>query len=80
MDQLSKSFIFFLHGRPYQNGRMRTYYLAAYLIVGEKTGWPKPFDMERSKTIKGVLNSLQLTHGGFATAYRIEDGKVLNTD
>jgi len=50
------------------------------LIVGEKTGWPKPFDMERSKTIKGVLNSLQLTHGGFATAYRIEDGKVLNTD
>ena len=64
--------------KPGQNGNiMETYYLAAYLLVGEKTGWPEPFDVERSKTVKGLLNSLQQGHGGFATKYKVQDGKVV---
>jgi hypothetical protein len=66
---------------PGQNGNvMETYYLAAYLLVGEKTDWPKPFLTERGKTVKDVLNSLQLSNGGFATKYRIQNGNILNMD
>jgi len=67
-------------GEPDRNGNMTAYYLAAYLLVGEKTGWPNPFDTERSKTVKAVLNSLQQDHGGFATWYKAQDGKVVSME
>jgi len=57
--------------------RMDTYYLAAYLLVGEKTGWPEPFDPGRRTTVKKLLNSLQLAHGGFAAKYIVQDGEVV---
>jgi len=64
--------------KPDQNENWTTYYLATYLLVGEKTGWPEPFDPERRTTVKAVLNSLQQGHGGFSTWYRAQDGKVVN--
>lgn len=63
--------------RPDQNGNWTTYYLAAYLLVGEKTGWPKPFDSERRTTVRAVLNSLQQGHGGFSTGYKVQNGEVV---
>jgi len=67
-------------GKPDQNGNMQTYYLAAYLLVGEKTGWPKPFDSERRKTVKAVHDSLQHGHGGFATWYKVQNGEVVDME
>jgi hypothetical protein len=66
--------------KPDQNGNWTTYYLAAYLLVGEKTGWPEPFDLEKRTTVKALLNSLQQGHGGFSTWYRAQDGKVVNVE
>jgi hypothetical protein len=67
-------------GTPDQNGHMTTYYLAAYLLVGEKSGWPKPFDPNIHTTALAQLNSLQLENGGFATWYKIENGDIVDKD
>jgi len=67
-------------GKPDKDGKMTTYYLAAYLLVGEKSGWPKPFDSDRRKVVRTMLNSLQLGNGGFATWYKVQNGKVVAKD
>lgn len=66
--------------RPKQKEEMTTYYLAAYLLVGEKTGWPVPFDENRRVVARNMLNSLQLRSGGFATWYVVKNGKVVGKD
>jgi hypothetical protein len=67
-------------GKPDQDGFMTTYYLAAYLLVGGKCGWPRPFDEDLHTIVFGLLNSLQLDNGGFATWYRVENGEVVDKD
>ena len=65
-------------GLPDANGKMTSYYLAAYLLAGEKTGWPKPFDSNRRTLVKDTLNFLQRSeNGGFATWYIVQNGKIV---
>ena len=66
--------------RPKQKDEMTTYYLAAYLLVGEKTGWPAPFDANRRALVRNMLDSLQLQSGGYATWYVVKNGKVVAHD
>jgi hypothetical protein len=65
-------------GKPDLNRCMTTYYLAAYLLVGEKCGWPEPFDPALHVRVFGLLNSLQLDNGGFATWYKVESGEIVD--
>lgn len=62
------------------NGRMTTYYLAAYILVGEKTGWPNPFYTNRRNIVLNTFNSLQLPNGGFGTSYTTKNGKLANIE
>jgi hypothetical protein len=65
-------------GAPDQAGRMTTYYLAAYLLAGWKTGWPTPFDPNRRVVVTNTLNSLQQSsNGGFGTWYIVRNGAVV---